>query len=78
MKKRFVCKVCGYVYEGESAPEKCPVCKAPAKMFEEIKEELKLAAEHEFGVYSKTVENNENISEEDKKFILSVLYFPRH
>ena len=73
MKKRFVCKVCGYVYEGEAAPEKCPVCKAPAKMFEEIKEELKLAAEHEFGVYSKTVENNENISEEDKKFILEQL-----
>ena len=73
MKKRFVCKVCGYVYEGEAAPEKCPVCKAPAKMFEEIKEELKLAAEHEFGVYSKTVENNENVSEEDKKFILEQL-----
>ncbi len=73
MKKRFVCKVCGYVYEGETAPEKCPVCKAPAKMFEEIKEELKLAAEHEFGVYGKTVENNENVSEEDKKFILEQL-----
>ena len=73
MKKRFVCKVCGYVYEGEAAPEKCPVCKAPAKMFEEIKEELKLAAEHDFGVYGKTVENNENVSEEDKKFILEQL-----
>ncbi len=73
MKKRFVCKVCGYVYEGETAPEKCPVCKAPAKMFEEIKEELKLAAEHEFGVYEKTVKDNANVSEEDKKFILEQL-----
>ena len=73
MTKRFVCKVCGYVYEGEAAPEKCPVCKAPSTMFEEIKDELKLAAEHEFGVYSKTVENNENISAEDKKFILEQL-----
>ena len=73
MTKRFVCKVCGYVYEGEAAPEKCPVCKAPATMFEEIKDELKLAAEHELGVYSKTVENNENVSEEDKKFILEQL-----
>ena len=73
MTKRFVCKVCGYVYEGESAPEKCPVCKAPATMFEEIKDELKLAAEHEFGVYEKTVKNNANVSEEDKKFILEQL-----
>ena len=24
--KKFVCIVCGYVYEGEAAPEKCPVC----------------------------------------------------
>ena len=24
--KKFVCTVCGYVYEGEAAPEKCPVC----------------------------------------------------
>ena len=23
--KKFVCTVCGYVYEGEAAPEKCPV-----------------------------------------------------
>ena len=27
--KRFMCTVCGYVYEGEEAPEKCPVCGAP-------------------------------------------------
>ena len=26
--KTWVCSVCGYVYEGETAPEKCPVCKA--------------------------------------------------
>ena len=26
--KKFVCTVCGYVYEGEAAPEECPVCKA--------------------------------------------------
>ena len=53
--KKFVCKVCGYVYEGEAAPEFCPVCKAPASMFEEVKGEMKLAAEHEFGVYETTV-----------------------
>ena len=26
MKKKFICTVCGYVYEGEHAPEKCPIC----------------------------------------------------
>ena len=29
--KKFVCSVCGYVHEGDSAPEQCPVCKAPAE-----------------------------------------------
>lgn len=28
--KKFVCQVCGYVYEGEAAPAKCPQCGAPA------------------------------------------------
>ena len=27
--KKFVCPVCGYVYEGDSAPEKCPQCGVP-------------------------------------------------
>lgn len=35
--KKFVCKVCGYVHEGDTPPETCPVCKAPASQFEEIK-----------------------------------------
>lgn len=33
--KRFVCTVCGYVYEGEAAPEECPVCHQPASKFKE-------------------------------------------
>ena len=33
--KKFVCLVCGYVYEGESAPEECPICHAPASKFAE-------------------------------------------
>ena len=37
--KKFKCKVCGYVHEGDKAPEKCPVCQAPASEFEEIVEE---------------------------------------
>ena len=71
--KKFVCKVCGYVYEGETPPERCPVCRVPASMFEEIQGEMKLAAEHEFGVYEKTVANNPDVSEEDKKYILDQL-----
>ena len=26
---KFVCTVCGYVYEGEAAPAECPICHAP-------------------------------------------------
>ena len=47
---KFVCSVCGYVHEGDSAPEKCPVCKAPAAKFVEQKEEMTWAAEHVVGV----------------------------
>ena len=28
--KKWVCSVCGYVYEGENPPEKCPQCGVPA------------------------------------------------
>ena len=30
---KFVCTVCGYVYEGEAAPAECPICHAPAEKF---------------------------------------------
>jgi rubrerythrin len=48
--KKYVCKVCGYVYEGDSLPEdfKCPVCKAPASKFEE-QTEMSWACEHVVG-----------------------------
>lgn len=36
MKKKFICTVCGYVYEGTEAPEVCPLCKAPRSKFKEI------------------------------------------
>ena len=48
--KKFVCSVCGYVYEGEAAPEKCPQCGAPANKFVEQKAERTWAAEHVVGV----------------------------
>ena len=42
--------VCGYVYEGEKAPEACPVCKAPADKFVKQDGEMSWAAEHVVGV----------------------------
>ena len=48
--KKFVCSVCGYVYEGEAAPEFCPICKAPASKFVEQSDERAWAAEHVVGV----------------------------
>ena len=48
--KKFVCSVCGYVYEGEAAPEFCPICKAPAEKFIEQGGEMTWAAEHVVGV----------------------------
>ena len=48
MKKKFICPVCGYVYEGETMPEKCPIC---GKEMQEVKEDIKTwAAEHIVGV----------------------------
>lgn len=47
---KFVCKVCGYIYEGDQAPEKCPQCNAPASKFEEQKGDMTWAAEHSVGV----------------------------
>ncbi len=48
--KKFVCMVCGYVYEGETAPKECPQCHAPASKFVEQKEDMTWAAEHSVGV----------------------------
>ena len=48
--KKFVCSVCGYVHEGDSAPEFCPQCKVPASKFNEQSGEMTWAAEHVVGV----------------------------
>ena len=70
---KWVCTVCGYIYEGEQPPEACPVCKAPASAFKKVEGELELAAEHEYGVYAKTVKDNPEISAEDKEYIFEQL-----
>ena len=48
--KKFVCSVCGYVHEGETAPDFCPICKAPKEKFVEQAGEKSWAAEHVVGV----------------------------
>ena len=51
--KKWVCPVCGYVWEGESAPDFCPQCKVPGSKFTEQKGEMTWAAEHVVGVGKK-------------------------
>ena len=48
--KKFVCTVCGYIHEGETAPAECPVCHVGADKFKEQTEEKVWATEHEIGV----------------------------
>ena len=49
--KKFVCPVCGYVHEVDSAPEKCPQCGVPGAKFNEVTENnYTWAAEHILGV----------------------------
>jgi rubrerythrin len=49
--KKFVCSVCGYVHEGTSPPETCPMCGVPADRFNEQSESgLAFADEHRIGV----------------------------
>ena len=48
--KKWVCPVCGYVYEGDVPPEKCPLCGVPGEKFLEQAAEKTWAAEHVVGV----------------------------
>ena len=48
--KKFVCNICGYVHEGDNAPDFCPTCKAPATKFSVQAEGRTWAAEHVVGV----------------------------
>ena len=52
--KKFVCQVCGYIHEGENAPEKCPQCGVPADKFSGMEEgNLNFVCEHVIGVGAK-------------------------
>ena len=51
--KKFICTVCGYVHEGDEAPEFCPQCKQPKSKFKELVETegaLTFVDEHRLGV----------------------------
>ena len=57
MTKKFICAVCGYVHEGDEAPERCPLCKAPRSKFKELVEdndELQFVTEHVIGIAKDT------------------------
>ena len=49
---KFICSVCGYVYEGDEPPVKCPQCGVPASRFKKVEEsdKLEFVAEHVIGV----------------------------
>ena len=48
---KYVCSVCGYIHEGDSAPERCPQCKVPAEKFNKVEEnKLSWATEHVVGI----------------------------
>ena len=70
--KKWVCTVCGYIYEGENPPEYCPVCKAPAGKFKLLEENKSLnwAAEHVVGI-GKVFPDN--VPEEVRKEIIDGL-----
>ena len=67
---KWVCNVCGYVYEGENAPEVCPICKAPAEKFTKQSEEMAWAAEHVVGVAKGVSHGPFEIVDKDVPFIL--------
>lgn len=50
--KKFVCTVCGYIHEGDTPPEICPVCKVGADKFIEMKDDMSWADEHRIGIAS--------------------------
>ena len=66
---KFVCPVCGYVYEGEAMPEgfKCPTCGAAGSKFKVMEANAALAAEHVFGV-GMNLDSVDNA--EDKQYII--------
>ena len=70
MKKKFICTVCGYIYEGTEAPEQCPVCKAPKSKFKEMTDgaEEEFATVHKLGAARDENANAEMIKDLETHF----------
>ena len=70
MKKKFICSVCGYIYEGEAAPEQCPICKAPASKFVELSDDgqATFATMHVLGAARKEGATEEMIKDLEAHF----------
>ncbi|MCQ2348595.1 MAG: NADH peroxidase [Paludibacteraceae bacterium] len=54
MKKKFVCPICGFVFEGEEAPERCPQCKQIVEWKVAGSGKIQFACEHVLGVAKDT------------------------
>ena len=67
--KKYVCPVCGYVHEGDSAPERCPLCKVPGEKFLVQTEEKTWATEHIIGI-------GPNLTSEASRFNISHSCYP--
>jgi len=70
MKKKFICTVCGYVHEGDEAPEMCPVCKASKDKFKEMdtNDTESFATVHELGAAIKENADEEMIKDLNTHF----------
>ena len=69
MSKKWICTVCGYVYEGENPPAQCPQCKQPAEKFKllEQTDSLTFVTEHKIGE-AKETKNEEMIKDLNAHF----------
>lgn len=47
----YKCKVCGYMHQGETPPNECPVCKQPASAFEKITENKEINKKEEVDIH---------------------------
>ena len=72
MNKKWICTVCGYVHEGPTPPEKCPMCKVPASKFKELEEQsgsIKFVQEHVIGIAKEYGVDEEMIKDLNNHFM---------
>lgn len=48
--KKFICIVCGYIYEGDILFEVCFICKVGVDKFKEMKDDLNFVDEYRIGI----------------------------